>query len=338
MSNPNDPFPVPPEGAPPHQPQGGVPPQPHHPPQPPLGGPQPPYGGPPQPPYPGQPRGNNKLLLGIIAGLLLIIIVGAGLYFAGVFGGKGSAPSSSSSGSGSSSSSSSGGGAAVPVTRDAVLGVWSETDDCGFQMVDLKSDGTFYRSRTDTKTFGDRRQGTWRLEGNRLITQDDPIGSTVMTPETLTIDEMTTDSYRVSVQRSSGPAQYVRVRCNAAPAVVSTAAAPAPAPTVSGNSSASSAPNLRGRIENVAGQIQRMAPARAGPITLTGATAYPTELIVLASHPSALNDSAWTFLANGVRQEMCRSPAGDIVREGGAVSIQVIDSTGRRWVENVTRC
>lgn len=99
MSNPNDPFPVPPEGAP-HSgqaPYAGQPPHVAPPYQPPYGGPPPqqPYGGPPQPPYGPPPAGNTKVLIWVIAGLGLVIIVGAILILTGAFEGRRSGSGSS---------------------------------------------------------------------------------------------------------------------------------------------------------------------------------------------------------------------------------------------------
>lgn len=91
MSNPNDPFPVPPEGAP-HssQPPYAGPPQHGAPPyQSPYGGPPPhqPYGGLPQPPYGPPSAGNSKVLIWVIASLGLVIVIGAVLIVSGAFSG-----------------------------------------------------------------------------------------------------------------------------------------------------------------------------------------------------------------------------------------------------------
>lgn len=332
MSNPSDPFPVPPEGAPvaghpPQPPAPGYPsPPPHqapppyagHSPQPPYGAPppQPPYGGPPQPPPYGAPsRNNSTLLIGVIATLALIIAVGATLFFTGVIGGSDNPAVSPSS----STTTVTNTGEYLPVTTANIVGTWSS--ECSTASTEFRADGL--RSYHD-RTTGERGQGTWRLSGNRLH-------ETTATAQFVTrVDRLTRDSFLATVEPGGAP--VVVSRCGAAPL-----------PAAGGNLSMDSVAQPGGggvaaQLQQAVAQFQTRLPMQNGPTTITSVTARGTTMSMEGTVARPMTSTDWLQMDAGLRPRLCGGALANLVRAGGKVEVVMTDSTGFVHVLTISSC
>jgi hypothetical protein len=227
MSNPNDPYSTRPGG---HDVPGQAP---------------PPYGAPPQPPYGAPPSGNSKLLIGIIAALVLVIVVGATLFFSGALGGsRGGSTSVAAPGATGTSPPAVPQGPSLPVTTQNVSGSWAEA--CGAPAGDnnLTSE---YHANGDYWTGGTSSAplGTYRIEGSNVV---EFYSGNSSRQRVIQVDHLTTDTMHVTIGTYTVPNRTFR-KC--APSASGSSAPSNPPSTSSSNTMGNSGPSSSSRASQI---------------------------------------------------------------------------------------
>lgn len=337
MNNPNDPFAVPPEGAPipgrpapapaaghpapSPQPPMSPPPYAGPPPLPPYGGPphQPPYAGPPsQPPHGAPPKNNSTLLIGIIAALALVIAVGATLFFTGVIGGQGG-----------------GTGERLAISRDAVVGSWSTDGDCSAHISEFTAAGTLWEHNLQPSGGGDppRRAGSWRLNGNRLTTSNEVPGMAPLEVDYI-INWVSSDAINASHQgeEKTWPRCQITLASGAAPTPPGTAALGA-APT-----QPAPAGNVAAQLQQAVAQVQPRLPMQSGPATITSVTAAGTTMRMRATIARVMTPADWARLDASIRPGLCRGSLATVVRAGATVDVMMQDQANAVHVLTISSC
>jgi len=235
------------------------------------------------------------LLIGIIAALALIIIVGATLFLTGAFGGGSS-------------------GKRLPLTRENLVGSWSTDEDCSSHVTEFLANGEYWQENLRASGGAPMRWGTWRLDGDRSYQGSEFVS--LNRKSSYRVNRLTRDAVDVTQENGEEATwpRCSRTLASGASASVVTSSTP----TVTGPSAASGSADTAAGLQQAVAQFQPRLPMRKGPVTISSVSAQGSVMRMEGSMAIDMAPADWARLDTSLRPSICAGSFAQAVRSGAA--------------------